>query len=389
MPARELRRHLGTGLFALWILGLHGGGTPGTPPEPTRAWRVDSWGRGEPVVVRDTVYFLTRAHEVVAVDARHGTVRWRRSTREPGVETLGSAVVATPGGIVAGDYDLVCFDEAAGGERWRFSPGEGYGPGLYLGDAGGDTVFAGSPAARLYAVRTADGVAAWATAPVRAGRVTVYQPEADGPDVAAGFTAFDSPSSGGVVLVDAATGRERWRRTFPSSSGAGDETPGFGGGIVLLPNLVVAASGDGRLFAYERRTGNTRWRLPAVARSDGREQGRDWRALTVSGSTLVAGSASGVVTAWDLRTREVRWRFQHPQGGSTGARLTVADGTVFVPHLGGLLVALDVRTGRLQWQTGGGDEGFSWAPGHAGGRVFAAARAGLFALVPAAGSQAP
>ncbi len=342
-------------------------------------WQVPGEGRGTPALNAGTAYFLTRNHEVLAVDAESGQVRWKRNTGEPGDETLGSSVIAAGHSIIVGDYTLIAMEAETGAPRWRFEPPDGYGAGLYLGDTLGGDVFAGSPAGRLYSVGTLDGRLRW-SAIVRAGaKTTVFQPAAQGDSVVAGYTTFGPVASGGALLVDRRTGREQWRKEFPPLA-AGAST-GFGGGPVILDGMVVAASGDGTIYALDRGTGATIWSLPPAVRPDGRRQDRDWRALAVSGTTLIAGSISGTITAFDIRTRTEKWRFSHPDGGSTGVRITVRAGAVYVPHLGGLLVSLDLEDGHLRWQTGGFADGFSWAPAVEGGNVYAAAsRAGLFAL---------
>ena len=328
-------------------------------PITTPRWQVVAAGRGQPAVMEDTAWFLTRTHDVFAVDIGTGRLRWRRSTGEPGDETLGSSVVAVDARIVAGDYALLAMDARSGERLWRFEPSDGYGPGLYLGDAGHGLVFAGSPAGRLYAVRAEDGVMAWSYRAAAEPKTTVFEPVSSGIDVAAGYTTFGSRQGGGVILVDRDTGQERWRREFP---GRGEEATGFGGGVVFCGDAVIASSGDGEIHAFDCRTGRLLWTLPAVVRSDGRRQERDWRALAASGTTLVAGSASGIITAWDVETRRERWRYAHPDGGSTGGHLTAGDAVLYVPHLGGRLVSIDLRDGRPRWQTGGWADGFIWAP---------------------------
>jgi outer membrane protein assembly factor BamB len=329
-----------------------------------------------------TAYFLTRHHEVLAVDAGTGQVRWKQGTGEPGDETLGSSVIAAGQSVVAGDYTLLGFDARTGALRWRFEPPDGYGAGLYLGDTLAGDVFSGSPAGRLYCVRALDGRLQWSALvnpAATANKTTVFQPVTQGDSVAAGYTNFGEVMSGGVLVLDRRTGQEKWRREFPPRA-PGLRT-GFGGGPVFLDGIVVAASGDGTIYGLDRGTGATLWSLPPAIRPDGRRQDGDWRALAVSGSTLIAGSASGTVTAFDVRSRAEKWRFAHPDGGSTGVRITAGLQAVYVPHLGGLLVSLDVEDGHLRRQTGGFADGFSWAPAVDEGNVYAAAsRAGLFAL---------
>ena len=150
---------------------------------------------------------------------------------------------------------------------------------------------------------------------------------------------------------------------------------------MVLGGLVIAASGDGRIHAFDRETGLPRWVLPAVVRADGRPQDRDWRALALSGSSLVAGSVTGILTMIDVGARQERWRYAHPEGGSIGLRIAADAGSVYVPHLGGRLVALRARDGRKLWEIGGFSDGFNWAPAIARQRIYAAAsRTGLFAL---------
>ena len=325
------------------------------------------------------VYFLTKRHEVVAVNQRTGTVVWTKATGEPGDETLGSTVLARDDLVMVGDYAVLGLDAATGERRWRFEPEDGYGAGLYLGDAGHGLAFAGSPAGRLYALRTATGRVEWSAQPVAEARTTVFQPVVDGDTVVAGYSTFGRPLVGGVVMVDVRSGRERWRRDFPRRSPA-DET-GFAGGPIVAGDVVIATSGDGRIHAFDRRTGTPRWVLPAVVRGDGRVQDRDWRGLVARGPLLIAGSVTGVVTAFDVRERRERWRFVHPDGGSTALHVSADADTVYVPHLGGRLVALCLRDGRQRWEIGGFSDGFNWAPAVAGRTIYAAAsRSGFFAL---------
>ena len=93
-------------------------------------WRVPGEGRGVPAADDTTAYFLSARHEVVAIDRRNGSIRWRRETGEPADSTLGSSVTLAGSIVVAGDYDVYGFDRSTGAARWRFSPADGYGPGI-------------------------------------------------------------------------------------------------------------------------------------------------------------------------------------------------------------------------------------------------------------------
>jgi outer membrane protein assembly factor BamB len=376
--------------LALWLTVIAARGPAGGAAVVVPRWRVAGEGRGVPAVFGSIVYFLTKRHEVVAVEASTGVVIWRRSTGEPGDETLGSSVLVSGGVVMAGDYAILGFDRATGAPTWRFDPPDGYGAGLYLGEVRDGLAFAGSPSGRLYAVKVSDGRVGWSAQVAAAASTTVFQPVVDDDAVVAGYSTFGRPVTGGLVVVDRVSGRERWRRGFPR--GSPDAATGFAGGPVVTGDLVIAASGDGRIHGFDRLTGLPRWVLPRVIRPDGRTQDRDWRALAVSGSSLIAGSVTGVLTMFDMRVRREgsergvraareKWRYAHPEGGSIALRITADERSVYVPHLGGILVALDIRDGRKRWEIGGFNDGFNWAPAVVGGGAYAAAsRTGLFAL---------
>jgi outer membrane protein assembly factor BamB len=224
-------------------------------------WRVPGEGHGRPATDGSLVYFLSKHHEVIAVDARTGDLRWRESTGEPDASTLGSAVVIAGASVVAGDYNLVAFDRTTGAVRWRFVPVIGHAPGIYLGEATNGLVLAGSPAGRAYAVSAATGSLVWDAAIDSRGLTTVFQPVTDGSIVVAGYTTFTAPNRGGIVALDLRTGRELWRTVFSLTSD---------------PLLGAApVSRDPRMGHRQRRrvlplrslrsqSGEVRWSIPPV-----------------------------------------------------------------------------------------------------------------------------
>lgn len=353
------------------------------PAAATPLWHVEGHGWGRPAADASTVYFLTMAHEVDARDASTGALRWRARTGEPGPTTAGSTMMLAGDVAIAGDYNVVAFDQRDGALRWRFTPADGYGPGMYLGASAGDLVFAGSPSGRLYAIDHRTGTARWSHTVGDDGKTTVYEPASDGDAVVAGFTTFTAPNTGGIVVLDAASGRERWRTAFPRPADATLDS-GWAGGPVLLTDEVLAVSAEGVVFAFDRRTGSVRWTLPKW--STGKPQpadpmDRDFRPLARSGDTLFVGSLSGDVIAYDLGDRAERWRYRSTRNGSIAFRVATDDGVVFVPYVDGCLVTLDAADGRERWRTSDTFSGFIWPPAISGGRVFAADfEAGLFAF---------
>jgi outer membrane protein assembly factor BamB len=344
---------------------------------PRVVWHVVGEGRGTPAIAGERVYFLSKRHELVAVDRASGRVRWRRPTGGPGEATLGSRVVATPSAVIVGDYDVVAFGHD-GRWRWRFAPSGGYGAGVHLGEATGNEVFAGSPSGHLAAIDATSGGVRWQTRIGTDERTTVFAPVATTTAVVAGFTSFGPAPSGGLVALDRTTGRLLWRRRLPGPSHAEDSGPAMAGGPVIVRDVVVATGGDGSIHAFDEDSGQVRWSLPPVGGGVGPEV-PDYRALAWTGRLLVAGSLTGVVVAFDPDARIERWR-RRSTDASVALGIATDGTTVYVPHFSGHLVALDARDGREVWRVGG-ESGFAWMPFIADGLVFAvASHAGYFAF---------
>src|SRR4029079_4293683 len=120
---------------------------PGPPAVVT--WKVvaNAWAR--PAVDGDSVFFLSRQHDVTAVKLTTGAVRWSHKTGEPDA-VIGAGITVASGLVVAGDYNVTAFDRTTGETRCRFVPQVGWAPGAYLGGAQDGVVFAGSGAGRVY-----------------------------------------------------------------------------------------------------------------------------------------------------------------------------------------------------------------------------------------------
>lgn len=361
---------------------------PRPVPPPQFVWRVAGEGHGRPAVDRNTVYFLSSRHEVVAVTPDTGAVRWRHGTGEPGDTTAGSALAVAGSTVIAGDYNLVGFDRSTGAVRWRFTAPLGYGPGIYLGEVSGTTVLAGSPAGRLYAVYADTGELRWSAEIVRQLPATVFQPATDGTVVAAGYTTFTAPSTGGVVLLDFGTGRELWRARFPAAPDPVLGT-GYGGGLLLTSSAIAASSGDGTVYGFGRTDGSLLWTLPPIDVPPPFSSpfpvapgpGADYRPLARSGGLLIVGSLKGRVTAFDAITRRERWTHAVAGGSSVAFALTADDEAVYVPLASGRHVALDARTGRARWRTADPRDDFLWPSLPVGDHVYLAGGRGGFIAV--------
>lgn len=356
----------GVATLATWI---------STTASPTVVWHVTGEARGTPATDGANVYFASRRHEVVALDAATGRERWRRSTAERGEETFGFAVVVAGSVVAVGDYNLVGFDRVSGALRWRFEPEDGHATGVYVGAVAGGLVLTGSPAGRMYAVEPESGRARWTSLISDDRRTTVFQPIANGEVAVAGFTQFTAPNRGGVVAVNLKTGVVRWKMHFPVPADRTLST-NFGTGAVFYSDLVLASSGDGLIHAIDATTGERRWAIDRVGNLPPGwlvSPDRDNRPLAIVGDTLVSGSLTGAVIAYDLATRRERWRFHSRMSGSTVYRLTADDRMVYVPYFGGEFIALDLAKGTEQWRIGDWRSGFLWAPLIWNDKVFVAA----------------
>jgi outer membrane protein assembly factor BamB len=280
---------------------------------------------------------------------------------------------------VAGDYDIVAFDRVSGAIRWRFVPHDGYGAGIYLGAARNGLVFAGSPAGRLYAIDQRTGQERWSAHIADGVTTTVFEPVTDGRVVAAGYTTFVAPNTGGVVVVDARTGRLQWLKAFPRS---GDPllAANWAGGPVISGDVIAATSGDGVIHAYSRASGADRWTIPAVDATGVGTATHDFRPLVISKQTLVAGSLTGQVVAYDTQHQRERWRYSNPFDGAVLFNITSDDETVYVPYITGRLVAIALADGTPRWRIG---NDFKWLPGLARNAVFVTgSTTGFFGFQP-------
>jgi outer membrane protein assembly factor BamB len=303
---------------------------------------------------------MSRHREVVALDRRTGRERWRRVTSQPGESPSGSLVLTSGGDVLVGDYDVVALDGDSGVIRWRFSPADGYGPGIYLGTVEDGTAYAGSPSGHLYAIDAATGRLRWSVSLGEGGAATVYTPIVHGDLAIAGFTEFGSSPAGGVIAVDVGTGVERWRTRFPKMQGQNRVTR-WAGGPVIWEDVVVAASATGTIYGMSLEGGRMRFDIqPEQEGSAWADQ--DFRALAVLRNRLVAGSLSGDVVAYARAGQPPLWRYTAPALGSVAFAISVDRDRLYVPYAGGRLVTLDGTTGSELWRTDRPQGVFAWPP---------------------------
>jgi outer membrane protein assembly factor BamB len=353
---------------------VHAGNDSVSPP--VAMWQRAGGGVGAPVSDTGHVYFLSNRHTVIAVDAASGHVQWTCVLGSDAGWTDGSRLVVKGSLLVTGDSDLFGIDVDTGRIRWRFSAGDERARiGAFLGGAGDDAVFAGAADGRLFAIAAETGAIQWMAA-VGGADTKVFAPAADRTLVTARFTTYGKRDTGGVIAVDARTGRERWRAAIDPAAAPP------AGGPLLFGRFVIVASRSGHILAFDRSTGARRWSIPPtrLRNTDRAPQKTDFRALARTGSTLFAGSITGVLTAYDLDSLKELWSFADPSGGSIRFQIDSDEQYVYVPFLSGRLSAVDILTGQERWRVGTRKSGFGWPPAVSRNAIFLAGYDGLFAF---------
>ena len=169
---------------------------------------------------------------------------------------------------------------------------------------------------------------------------------AAGPAFGDGILVFGT-SDGELVALDATSGEQRWLENIGSEVVA---SPVIASGIVVLRTV------DGRLRGFATANGNTMWSVqqnhPALTL-------RGNTAPRVAGTTVVSGFANGRVGAYDVRTGDAAWEVAvaNPTGRSelerlvdVSAGLQVVGNDVYVVGYHGRAVGIDLATGVVLWQ---------------------------------------
>ena len=167
-----------------------------------------------------------------------------------------------------------------------------------------------------------------------------------GPGYGDGVLSFGT-SDGDLLALDAATGQERWRKAVGSEVLA---APAMGSNVIVLRTV------DGRLRGFSTDNGNELWTvdqtLPALTL-------RGNTAPRVSGTLVVTGFNNGRVGAYDLRTGDAAWEVAvaNPTGRSdlerlvdVSAGLQIVGNDVYAVGYHGRAVGIDLATGVVIWQ---------------------------------------
>lgn len=159
----------------------------------------------------------------------------------------------------------------------------------------------------------------------------------------AGDSVYVGSCAGSFYAFDADTGDVLWRHDT-----AEDGTPAqFHGDALVTEDLVVVGSDavpQGHLYAFDRASGEIRWKLPFP--------GGVTSHVLRHGDTALAVAKSAEVVALDLDTGSLRWLADGPEGVA-GDRVwdpALEGGRLFVGWRPGVVDAYDAATGELLWR---------------------------------------
>lgn len=180
-----------------------------------------------------------------------------------------------------------------------------------------------------------------------------------------------------VVLLDTATGAERWRVPMGRTKKRGEGTPlGPLSTPALDADSTYAQSLDGRLVCVDNSTGKVRWEVNVKREFKAFEPGYGFASSPLLCDDLVvlvpAGSLVASVAALDRLTGAVRWRA--PLGSGTEYASATFAASANPPqiavHVGSAMAGLSPGDGRRLWKVDGIGGGMWTASVLSDGKVF-------------------
>ena len=324
-------------------------------PQGKLKWRfqTDAEIFSSPSVVEGRVYMSTGDRRILALDEQSGELIWEYEVSGP--------VNSTP--AVAGDLvftglrdrSLVVLNKNTGELEWQYFTGNFVysSPAVHNG-----VLYLTSGDNRLYAFDAQSGDIRW----IYDAGVSISSAPAVNDVVVAVVSHL-----GTLHIVDIHTGKLRF--DFIMRGGA-NTSPSLKDDYVYIANDagVIAIDWHKRFLPFERKARYLRVQLFiwGFVNTLSPQKGLVWvkykphevftTTPVVAGDMIYVGSQSGNLYAFNRMTGEERWRFSSDAGGRIRASAAVTGQTVYVGDDQGRLYAIDALSGERQWtfQTGGG-----------------------------------
>lgn len=279
-----------------------------------------------PAAAYNQVFIGSREGELLALSAETGATLWQAQ--------LSGEVLAPPAldaellVVRASDGKVSAFDRASGAPRWDY---EGVLPALTLRAASRpllfpDAVLVGFPSGILAALARDSGRLLWERRVAEPSGKSELDRLVDvaGDPVVDGERLFAATYQGRVVAFDLRTGTLLWQQPVSTF-----RRLAAGGGLLL----VVDA--DSRLLALRAADGVQAWKSELLL-------GRQLTGATISGDYLYTGDFEGWLHVLNLADGTILGR-RRIDGDGIAVEPVVDDGTVFVQGRGGKLAALQVK----------------------------------------------
>jgi len=323
-------------------------------------------------LVGDVLIFDTFGKQVIALDARNGSVLWRTNTDNimmsspavsNGVIFVGSGDSGHPGsarqsfayatdaqgnaenfwGRPEGDH-VIALDAATGQKRWQYRTlGEDM---PSMGVADGVVVFANGDG-HAYGLRASSGDALWRTD--LPGIATMASATMFSKTALVSVCDFAHKSAGATVALDVTTGSVIWRSPY----GNCDSSPTYGRSRVFVSGVLgnrqpFGYGGRAVIAALDARTGKLLWKYSSSQSGPYTSVGTSERAIAgtfADGTYFQAVPTESALIAFDPVNGSIRWRFQAISPVKMSP--VVYNGKVFFGDVAGALYEVDEKRGSL------------------------------------------
>jgi outer membrane protein assembly factor BamB len=294
-----------------------------------------------PAVAGGTLFFVSSAGALGAVDVATGKIKWVYATEYerkfeaknlhgypsaaqtiPDAWDIWTSSPAVANGKVyfgSGDGNVYALDAQSGVLQWKFPTRDVVhaSPAVY-----NNTVYVGSWDSYLYAIDAETGQEKWSLKTGEDATIHNQVGFQSSPAVVDGVV-YVGCRDAHVYAVDAATGRKKW--DYPTSKSWVNGTPAVRDGMVY-----VGTSDSARFMALDAKTGRLRFNFDAKAYM--------FSSAALAGDLAYVGDHNGKLYAIDAKSGKLVWEFQTEASKTDTLKLLNADGSLkqeaFAPIFG-------------------------------------------------------